>query len=86
MYIGKRWKKWKGLGINNHYNTITSHLNNKKQQNKNETNELNNVNYIKRKKEKLNKIFSQMTTENGITFKPKLNDNYNSKKIKSIID
>ena len=68
--------------INNHYNTITSHINNKKQQNKNETNESNNVNYIKRKKEKLNKIFSQMTTENGITFKPKLNDNYNSKKIK----
>ena len=65
--------------INNHFNTITT---NKKQPNKNETNESNNINYIKRKKEKLNKIFSEMTTENGITFKPKLNDNYNSKKIK----
>ena len=68
--------------INNNFNTITSQLNNKKQQNKNETNESDNINYIKRKKEKLNKIFSQMTTENGITFKPKLNDDYNSKKIK----
>ena len=64
----------------NHFNTITTLKKDRLRNNGNYN--INYSNYIKNKKEKLEKILSDMIIENGITFKPKLNDNYNSKTIK----